>query len=99
VDRRNEEELTEDDLLKACAVKWLGKERQSGEKRLVKGFNREVIVVAGRGREQCAQQEHEAQEDEAQEDEPRGICQEGRRGKRTRNSLESDHEQQLLRDQ
>jgi hypothetical protein len=49
VDRRNEEELTEDDLLKTCAVKWLGKERQSGEKRLVKGFNREVIVVAGRG--------------------------------------------------
>ncbi len=94
MDRRNEEELTEDDLLKACAVKWLGKERQSGEKRLLKGFNREVIVVAGRGREQRAQQEQEAQEDE-----PRGICQEGRRGKRTRNSLESDHEQQPLRDQ
>jgi hypothetical protein len=95
-DRRNEEELTEDDLAKNLCWKVVG---QRGEKRLVKGFNRGGGVKTARGRGRGTRMTRPARArgsgSGAWGNPTRGV--EG--GKRTRNSSGSDHEQQPLRKQ
>jgi hypothetical protein len=90
-ERRNEEELTEDDLAKNLCWKVVG---QRGEKRLVKGFNRETAMATRRGRGRGTRTARPARGLRGM----RGQSTRGaEKGKRTRNSSDSDHEHQPLR--
>jgi hypothetical protein len=92
-ERRNEEELTEDDLAKNLCWKVVG---QRGEKRLVKGFNRETAMATRRGRGRGTRTARPARGLRGM----RGQSTRGaEKGKRTRNSSDSDHEHQPLRKQ
>lgn len=87
-DRRNEEDLTEEDVSKNLCWKVVG---QRGEKRLIKGYNREGNSMRGRGRGTRTTRAGRASRGQ------RGRVMRNRggtdRGKRLRNSSESDQEQ------
>jgi hypothetical protein len=93
-ERRNEEELTDDDLAKNLCWKVVG---QRGEKTLIKGYNRETTAVSGRGRGAGARASRPARGVRAMRGHVTGGGTD--KGKRTRNSSESDHKQQPLRKQ
>jgi hypothetical protein len=87
-DRRNEEDLTKEDVSKNLCWKVVG---QRGEKRLIKGYNREGNSKRGRGRGTRTTRAGRASRGQ------RGRVLRNRggadRGKRLRNSSESDQEQ------